>query len=186
MFGGRGGRSAAVSRPGADAWGLVLLGHGRGVRSACSLVEEVALRPSRDPVPVPAVAAQHALSTGDGWGRAREGRSHDADVMAWVYILECSDKSFYVGSTKDLELRMWQHRSGEGAAYTRRRRPVRLVWSLHFDRIDEAFDFEKRVQGWGRAKRLALIEGRLGDLPTLSGRSYAALQRRRRLRGERD
>ena len=108
------------------------------------------------------------------------GRSGHPGVMAWVYILECSDKSFYVGSTKDLELRMWQHQAGEGAAYTRRRRPVRLVWSLHFDRIDEAFDFEKRVQGWGRAKRLALIEGRLDDLPSLASRSWAALERRRR------
>ena len=100
--------------------------------------------------------------------------------MAWVYILECSDKSFYVGSTKDLQRRVWEHQSGAGAAYTRRRRPVRLVWSLYFDRIDEAFDFEKRVQRWGRAKRLALIEGREEDLPSLASRSWGALERRKR------
>ena len=100
--------------------------------------------------------------------------------MAWVYILECSDGSLYVGSTTDLERRVWQHQNGEGAAYTERRRPVRLVWSAPFDRIDEAWTFEKRVQGWGRAKRLALIEGRVDELPALASRSIDALEARKR------
>ncbi len=98
--------------------------------------------------------------------------------MAWVYILECSDGSLYVGSTIDLERRIWQHDNGEAAAYTRRRRPVRLVWSCDFDRIDEAFAFEKHLQGWGRAKRWALVEGRVDDLSWLSSRSAAAIRRR--------
>ncbi|HET8664880.1 MAG TPA: GIY-YIG nuclease family protein [Nocardioides sp.] len=97
--------------------------------------------------------------------------------MAWVYILECSDGSFYVGSTTDLERRVWQHQNGEGATYTKRRRPVRLVWALPFDRIDEAWAFEKHVQGWGREKRRALIEGRVDDLPSLASRSYEARER---------
>ncbi|MDP9026196.1 MAG: GIY-YIG nuclease family protein [Actinomycetota bacterium] len=88
--------------------------------------------------------------------------------MSYTYILECSDRSFYVGSTWDLERRVAQHNAGEGAAYTTRRRPVRLVYVEEFARIDEAFAREKQVQGWGRAKRIALIEGRLGDLPGLS------------------
>jgi len=88
--------------------------------------------------------------------------------MAWTYILECSDGSFYVGSTWDLERRLFQHNAGEGAAYTRRRRPVRLVWAAEFDRIRTAYECEKQIQGWGRAKRLALIEGRLEDLPALA------------------
>ncbi|MFF2275799.1 GIY-YIG nuclease family protein [Agromyces sp. NPDC058126] len=90
--------------------------------------------------------------------------------MPHVYILECADGSTYVGSTTDLERRLEQHRRGEGAAYTRRRLPVRLVFSQECSRIDEAFAMEKRVQGWSRAKRRALIEGRLGDLPALSAR----------------
>jgi putative endonuclease len=98
--------------------------------------------------------------------------------MAWAYILRCSDGSFYVGSTIDLERRLWQHNEGQGAAYTRRRRPVELAWSAAFDRIDEAFAFEKQVQGWGRAKRIALIEGRLGDLSRLGSRSFAARKAR--------
>jgi putative endonuclease len=92
--------------------------------------------------------------------------------MPWMYILECADGSYYVGSTVDLDGRLWQHNEGLGAAYTRprRRRPVRVAYAAHFDRIDEAFAFEKRVQGWSRAKRLALIEQRWDDLPALSRR----------------
>jgi predicted GIY-YIG superfamily endonuclease len=99
--------------------------------------------------------------------------------MAWVYILECSDGSYYVGSTVDLERRLWQHQEGEGAAYTRRRRPVSLVWSCALDRVEEAYAVEKQIQGWSRAKRRALIEGRLLDLPWLASRGTAALRRPR-------
>ena len=94
--------------------------------------------------------------------------------MAWTYILECADGSFYVGSTIDLERRVSQHDRGEGATYTRprRRRPVRLAWAAEFRRIDDAYTYEKQIQNWSRAKRIALIEGRLGDLPGLArGRS---------------
>jgi putative endonuclease len=93
--------------------------------------------------------------------------------MPFVYILECRDKSFYVGSTWDLERRLSEHQEGLGAAYTRRRRPVRLRWHAAYDSIAEAYAMEKRVQGWSRAKRIALIEGRLDDLPGLSRRGPA-------------
>jgi putative endonuclease len=94
--------------------------------------------------------------------------------MAWTYILECADGSYYVGSTIDLERRLNQHNDGTGAAYTRRRgrRPVRVAWAAEFDRIEDAYAFEKRVQNWGRAKRLALIEGRWSDLPALASRAW--------------
>jgi predicted GIY-YIG superfamily endonuclease len=100
--------------------------------------------------------------------------------MAWVYILECADGSYYVGSTTDIERRVSQHQLGEVAAYTRWRLPVRLAWCAQFERIDEAFAFEKRVQGWSRRKREALMEGRFEALPGLASRSWAA----RRGRGE--
>ncbi len=58
--------------------------------------------------------------------------------MPWTYILECSDGSFYVGSTRHLERRLFEHDEGLGAAYTKRRRPVRLVWAADFERIDDA------------------------------------------------
>ncbi len=88
--------------------------------------------------------------------------------MAWTYILRCSDGSYYVGSTTDLAARLYQHEQGLGAAYTRRRRPVELVWSGAFETVAEAFSFEKKVQNWSRAKREALIEGRFEDLPALA------------------
>ncbi len=98
--------------------------------------------------------------------------------MAWAYLLECADGSYYAGSTVDLERRVSQHNLGEGAAYTRTRRPVRVVWAAEFSRIDDAYAFEKRVQGWSRRKRLALIEGRLSDLSGLSSRSWTSLRLR--------
>ena len=88
--------------------------------------------------------------------------------MAYMYILECRDGSYYVGSTIDLERRVAQHNLGQGAAYTRTRRPVTLVHCEEYPRIDDAFLREKQVQNWGRAKRRALIEGRLDDLNALS------------------
>lgn len=91
--------------------------------------------------------------------------------MAWLYILRCADGSYYLGSTKSLEYRLYEHQSGVGgAAYTRRRRPVELVFAQHVESIGEAFRLEKQVQGWSRAKREALINGELSLLPQLSAR----------------
>ena len=90
--------------------------------------------------------------------------------MPFAYMLRCSDGSYYVGSTLDLPIRLAQHESGDGAAYTRRRRPVVLVWFEEFSRVDHAFAREKQVQGWGRAKREALIDGRYGSLPGLAAK----------------
>jgi putative endonuclease len=64
-----------------------------------------------------------------------------------MYILECTDGSYYTGSTSDLKLRMDQHQIGEGANYTRKRLPVRLIYYEEFSRIDDAFQREKQVQG---------------------------------------
>ena len=91
--------------------------------------------------------------------------------MAHTYILECADGSYYVGSTVDLERRLWEHNNDrDGPVYTRRRRPVTLVWSADFGSIEEAFLYEKRVQGWNRKKREALIRGDFEGLPDLSRR----------------
>ncbi len=89
----------------------------------------------------------------------------------YMYILECSDASYYTGSTIDLELRLQQHQSGEGANHTKKRLPVKLVYYEVYDRIDEAFYREKQVQGWSRKKKETLIENRPQDLPMLS-RNY--------------
>ena len=88
--------------------------------------------------------------------------------MAWVYILRCADGSYYVGSTLDMERRLWQHNEGIGAAYTKWRRPVAVAWAAEYHNVADAFALEKKIQNWSRAKREALIEGRFDDLPLLS------------------
>ena len=86
----------------------------------------------------------------------------------FVYILECSDGSFYTGSTVDLELRITQHQKGFGANHTKKRLPVKLVYYETFQRIDDAFYREKQIQGWSRNKKLALIEKNYNDLSRYS------------------
>ena len=90
--------------------------------------------------------------------------------MPYVYILECTDGSYYTGSTWNLEQRLWQHQNGLGANFTRKHRGAKLVFCQPCDRIEDAYAMEKRIQGWSRAKKLALIESRIHDLPALSRR----------------
>ena len=85
-----------------------------------------------------------------------------------MYILECSNGQYYTGSTKDLGKRLAQHQAGEGANFTKKHLPVKLVYYEEFQRIDEAFYREKQVQGWSRKKKEALIEKRPEDLLLLS------------------
>lgn len=92
-------------------------------------------------------------------------------IKGYMYILECCDGSYYTGSTVDLKMRLNQHQAGEGANHTRRRLPVELRYYEEFDRIEDAFNREKQVQGWSRKKKEALIENRHEDLPMLS-RNY--------------
>ncbi|GAB3486224.1 GIY-YIG nuclease family protein [Flexivirga lutea] len=82
--------------------------------------------------------------------------------------MRCGDGSYYVGSTLDLERRLAQHSVGEGAAYTRRRLPIELVWAQESDSVRTAYELEKQVQNWSRAKREALITGRFDLLPELA------------------
>jgi putative endonuclease len=76
---------------------------------------------------------------------------------AYMYILKCSDGSYYTGSTKNLEYRLFQHKSGKGANHTKNRLPVVLVYLEFYDRIEDAFHREKQIQRWTRAKKEALI-----------------------------
>jgi predicted GIY-YIG superfamily endonuclease len=77
----------------------------------------------------------------------------------WTYMLQCADRSFYVGHTDDLETRLSQHQPGTFKGYTETRRPVHLVWAAESATRDEARTFELRLKGWSRAKKLALIRG---------------------------
>ncbi len=85
-----------------------------------------------------------------------------------MYILQCSDDSYYTGSTNNLELRLAQHQSGEGANHTKKHLPVKLVYFEEYPRIDAAFYREKQVQGWSRKKKEALIKGMPAELHKLA------------------
>ena len=90
--------------------------------------------------------------------------------MYRVYILLCSDGSFYVGQTANLRARLEAHSSGRGAAYTYKRLPVELVYSeAHPTRL-AAIRRERQLKRWTHRKKEALIRGDLATLKALSKR----------------
>jgi putative endonuclease len=91
---------------------------------------------------------------------------------AFVYMLLCRDGSYYVGSAtgEDLSLRIAQHQSGALPGYTFDRRPVTLVWSEYFPRIIDAIATERKIKGWSRAKKQALINKDWSKIVGLSKR----------------
>ncbi|MGD1996456.1 MAG: GIY-YIG nuclease family protein [Anaerolineae bacterium] len=82
-----------------------------------------------------------------------------------VYILSCSDDSYYTGMTCDLERRLSEHEEGRGARWTSRRLPVELVFSLGDLSYQAARELEQYIKTWPHARKEALIEG---DPRTLS------------------
>jgi len=77
----------------------------------------------------------------------------------WVYILLCSDGTYYTGSTVDLDNRIEEHHAGVFDGYTAARRPVKLIWSDDFPDRDQAFDAERQIKGWSKEKKEALMNG---------------------------
>lgn len=76
----------------------------------------------------------------------------------YVYIVKCSDNSFYTGVTNDVERRVLEHNNSEDKkAYTFRKRPVKLVWFEYYIDINQAIEKEKQIKGWNRKKKEALI-----------------------------
>ncbi len=75
----------------------------------------------------------------------------------FVYILECSDHSFYTGIAKDIEKRVRKHNNGQGAKYTYTRRPVEVVFFEQFDTHSEAARREIEIKKWNRSKKQDLI-----------------------------
>jgi len=87
----------------------------------------------------------------------------------YVYILLCSDNSYYTGMTNDLERRFQQHQSGHKKwSYTSSRLPVELKWNLQCTNPSEAIKIEKQIKGWSHRKKKALIEENWKDLITFS------------------
>ena len=92
-------------------------------------------------------------------------------MSAYLYILCCADGAYYVGTTRgSLESRIAEHNRGVFDGYTALRRPVALVFSQHFDRVEDAISAERQIKGWRREKKEALIRGDFAALPRLSQR----------------
>jgi predicted GIY-YIG superfamily endonuclease len=90
-----------------------------------------------------------------------KGRSffYTCEVSFWAYMLHCRGGAYYVGHTDDLSRRIAEHESGTIPGFTADRRPVALVWSEEFPTRVEALEAERRIKGWSRAKKMALIRG---------------------------
>jgi predicted GIY-YIG superfamily endonuclease len=84
--------------------------------------------------------------------------------MYFVYILRCSDGSYYVGHTDNLDLRVQRHNEGRGCTYTAERRPVELAWFETTTDAAAARARERQLKGWTRAKKAALISGNAAAL----------------------
>jgi putative endonuclease len=87
----------------------------------------------------------------------------------YVYILECSDQSFYVGVTNDVNRRIDEHNEGiDSSSYTYSRRPVKVVYYEMFQHYTSAIEREKQLKGWNRKKKIALINDNINELKRLS------------------
>jgi len=76
----------------------------------------------------------------------------------FVYILKCRDNSYYTGFTNNLERRLNEHNSGKNkTSYTYDKRPVTLMWFETFNDVLNAIETEKKIKGWSRRKKEALI-----------------------------
>ena len=90
---------------------------------------------------------------------------------AYLYIVRCSDKSLYIGTTRDtLEIRIAQHNAGTFDGYTSTRRPVTLAYSEWFERITDAIASERKMKKWTRAKKEAFVRDDFDKLRTLAHR----------------
>ena len=88
----------------------------------------------------------------------------------WTYMLECADRSYYVGHTDDLDRRIAEHESGELRGYTSTRLPVRLVFAREFGSREEALAAELQIKGWSRKKKQALMNRDWAEISRLASR----------------
>ncbi|SDB64402.1 putative endonuclease [Flavobacteriaceae bacterium MAR_2010_188] len=87
----------------------------------------------------------------------------------YVYILSCSDDSYYTDMTNNLEQRIIQHQLGNNPdTYTFSRRPVLLKWYVECNDPNDAIRIEKQIKGWTKRKKTAIINGQWDDLVTFS------------------
>ncbi|MCA9386496.1 GIY-YIG nuclease family protein [Candidatus Dojkabacteria bacterium] len=91
----------------------------------------------------------------------------------YVYILLCSDSTYYVGVTNNLDRRISEHNLGiNKESYTHTRRPVRLVWFGDFNNINNAIAFEKQIKKWSKKKKESLINNDWHTISKLSKKKF--------------
>ena len=82
--------------------------------------------------------------------------------MYFIYILQCSDKTFYTGITTNIDRRLKEHNNSRlGAKYTKVRRPVKLVYSKEFENRSLASIEESKIKSLSRQEKLDLIKNKL-------------------------
>ncbi|MBI1812873.1 GIY-YIG nuclease family protein [Candidatus Peregrinibacteria bacterium] len=97
----------------------------------------------------------------------------------YVYMLRCSDGSYYTGITNSVERRLWQHQNGINPdCYTFSRRPVELVYSAWFTNVFEAIHWEKQIKRWSRKKKEALIRGEWEEIQRLAKKDFSTKKNR--------
>lgn len=90
----------------------------------------------------------------------------------FVYMLKCADKSYYVGLTADLEQRIAEHNNRQASYYTATRVPVEVVFVQDFTSKDDAIILERKLKGWTRSKKEALINSNWNLLQILSKKKF--------------
>ncbi len=91
----------------------------------------------------------------------------------YVYILHCSDNTYYTGITSNLSKRFADHQRGKHKnSYTNSRRPLKLVFYCEFTDVNIAILSEKQIKKWSRAKKEALINNEYEKLPNLSKKKF--------------
>jgi len=91
----------------------------------------------------------------------------------YIYLLRCSNGSYYVGRTDDIARRLEEHNFGKGAEHTRKYRPVHLLLTEAFDSECDAIRREIQIKHWSRAKKAALAAGDLPRVKKLAKRRRA-------------
>ncbi len=91
----------------------------------------------------------------------------------YVYILLCSDKTFYTGFTSNLDKRIQEHNDGKHKnSYTYSRRPLSLEFFAEFSTVQQAISFEKQIKSWSQKKKIALINEEFDRLPNLAKKQF--------------
>ncbi len=91
----------------------------------------------------------------------------------YVYILKCSDNTYYTGITSNLTKRITEHKTGKHIdSYTYKRRPIHLEFYAEFTNVNLAIDTEKQIKKWSKAKKEALIKNEFEKLPNLAKKKF--------------